>query len=77
VFERGAGARVVEPSEPAATRPATCDRPSAEEQSWRELKGRANRWFERLEAEQRRLGRGAGAGGGLVAAAAGRVARKA
>lgn len=77
VFERGAGARVVERAEPAAPEPAAVPLASAEEQSWRELKGRANRWFERLEAEQRRLVRGASAGAGIAAAAAGRAIRKA
>jgi hypothetical protein len=75
VFDRRAGARVVERAEPPTTAPAAVPLPSAEELRWRELKGRANRWFERLEAEQRRCVRSASAG--LAAASVGRLARKA
>jgi hypothetical protein len=75
VFERGAGARVVERAEPPAPAPATVPLPSAEELRWRELKGRANRWFERLAAEQRPCVRGASAR--LATAPVGRLARKA
>ncbi len=49
VFERGVLARRVAP----APRPVTGAVPEAtpEDRSWRELKGRAARWFARLEAD--------------------------
>ncbi len=51
VFERGAGARRVEP--PPLTRgPAGVPQASAEEIRWARLKARAARWFARLEREQ-------------------------
>ncbi len=54
VFERGTLARRIGVPSRAATSRAT-DLPAAtpEDQRWRELKGRAARWFARLEAEGR------------------------
>jgi hypothetical protein len=51
VFERGAGARRVEPVQPAAAVPAV---PQArpEDIRWGQLKARAAQWFARLEEEQ-------------------------
>ncbi len=53
VFRRRAGARHVERAV-AATNAATIPLATPEEIRWRELKRTADRWFARLEAEQRR-----------------------
>jgi len=51
VFERGAGARRVEPVV-AAARPAGAPQATPEDIRWARLKTRAARWFARLEQEQ-------------------------
>jgi hypothetical protein len=54
VFERGSLARrVCPPSAPAPACGGGIPAASPEDQRWRELKGRAARWFARLEAEER------------------------
>jgi hypothetical protein len=50
VFERGAGARRVEPAQPAPQ--AGPPQASPEEIRWGRLKARAAEWFARLEQEQ-------------------------
>ena len=50
VFERGAGARRVEPA--PAGRPAGVPQATPQEIRWAQLKARAARWFARLEEEQ-------------------------
>jgi hypothetical protein len=52
VFERGSLARRVGPSvrAPVSSR-ASLPEATPEDKSWRELKGRAARWFARLEAD--------------------------
>jgi hypothetical protein len=52
VFERGAGARRVEPAQVAPAAPAAVPQASPEEIRWGRLKARAARWFARLEEEQ-------------------------
>lgn len=60
VFRRRAGARVVgrAPASPEAP-PGAVPMPSAEDIRWKELKGRAARWFARLEADEQRVSGGA------------------
>jgi hypothetical protein len=54
VFRRHAGARLRDrPPQPSAA-PNVIPLPTPDELRWKELKGRANRWFARLEAEGRR-----------------------
>ncbi len=54
VFERGTLARRVGgPARAAAARASDLPAPTPEDLRWRELKGRAARWFARLEAEGR------------------------
>jgi hypothetical protein len=50
VFERGAGARRVDPHGPAAS--AGVPQASPDDIRWARLKARAARWFARLEQEQ-------------------------
>ncbi len=50
VFDRGAGARRVEP--PPDPQPAGLPQATPDEIRWSRLKARAARWFERLEREQ-------------------------
>jgi hypothetical protein len=52
VFERGVLARRLAPGPRPGTGPVP--EPTAEDRSWRELKGRAARWFARIEAENER-----------------------
>jgi|SRR5512139_3672215 hypothetical protein len=55
VFERGTLGRRVGPSPRAlATSRATLPEATPEDKSWKELKGRAARWFARLEADGQR-----------------------
>jgi hypothetical protein len=51
VFERGAGARRVEPAT-SATRSSGAPQATPEDIRWARLKTRAARWFARLEQEQ-------------------------
>lgn len=53
VFRTGAGARRVAPSPGEPGLPARLPQASSAEMSWTLLKARANRWFARLEAEER------------------------
>ncbi len=55
VFEKGVLARRVAPAPRPTAGPVP--EPSAEDKHWRELKGRAARWFARLEAETGRNAR--------------------
>jgi hypothetical protein len=59
VFRRCAGARRVEraPGNPEPSRGAV-PMATAEDIRWKELKGRAARWFARLEAEEQRVSGG-------------------
>ncbi|HVP66165.1 MAG TPA: hypothetical protein VMT17_02765 [Anaeromyxobacteraceae bacterium] len=50
LFGRGVGARRVEPG--ASARAGTGAAGDVEDARWRELRGRAARWFARLEAEE-------------------------
>jgi len=66
VFRRHAGARRVEK---AAAPPASpVPLPTPEELRWRDLKRTADRWFQRLEAEEHRRAAGAYARAGARAA---------
>jgi len=75
VFRSRAGARMVErgaakPEPPRGAVPM----PTAEDIRWKELKGRATRWFARLETEARRVtGRQSPAYAAARARAAGRT----
>ena len=75
VFSHRAGARMVERAteRPEAARGAI-PMPTAEDIRWKELKGRAARWFARLEAEERRV---AGARTPAYVAARGRATGRA
>jgi len=75
VFQRGSlGRRVGAAPRTADAGSAPAPGASPEEKSWRELKGRASRWFARLEAEGHRREPAAQASGSRVPAVAG-VAR--
>jgi len=72
VFEHGAlGRKVVAAPRASAAGRNQAPEATPDEKSWRELKGRAARWFARLEAEGHR--RGPAAGVPAVAVAAGRL----
>jgi hypothetical protein len=73
VFRHSAGARLVEP--PRSGQPNAVPLPTPEEIRWRELKGRASRWFARLEAEERPCS-GGSRRSVAFAAAAGRLAHR-
>ena len=53
VFERGTLARRIAPSRPAPVARDAVPEPTPEDVRWRELKGRAARWFARIEADGR------------------------
>ncbi|HUK66423.1 MAG TPA: hypothetical protein VLV17_06305 [Anaeromyxobacteraceae bacterium] len=52
VFERGAGARRVDPASMASPASGGLPQATAEEIRWARLKARAARWFARLEMEE-------------------------
>jgi hypothetical protein len=71
-FQKGSlGRRVGAAPRPATAGSAPVPETTSDEKSWRELKGRATRWFARLEAEGHRREPAAQAQGARVAAVAG------